>query len=35
MTQQKAILALLAERAEGATICPGEAVRRLEGEDGD
>ncbi len=27
-----AILALLAERAEGATICPSEAARRLAGD---
>jgi len=30
-----AILALLAERAEGASICPSEAARRLAGPDGD
>ena len=30
-----AILALLAERAAGATICPSEAARRLAGPSGD
>ncbi|MBI1402200.1 MAG: DUF3253 domain-containing protein [Porphyrobacter sp.] len=32
---QEAILALLAERAAGATICPSEAARRLAGPGGD
>lgn len=31
MTPTEAILALLAERAPGATICPSEAARRLAG----
>ncbi|MFO6445988.1 DUF3253 domain-containing protein [Erythrobacter sp. NE805] len=35
MTPEDAILALLAERAEGATICPSEAARRLVGPQGD
>ncbi len=35
MTPAEAILALLAERAVGATICPSEAARRLAGPDGD
>ncbi len=35
MTPEAAILALLAERAEGATICPSEAARRLAGVTGD
>ena len=35
MTAEEAILALLAERAEGATICPSEAARRLAGPEGD
>ncbi|HEY6965463.1 MAG TPA: DUF3253 domain-containing protein [Erythrobacter sp.] len=35
MTPAEAILALLAERAEGATICPSEAARRLAGPQGD
>ena len=35
MTPAEAILALLAERAEGATICPSEAARRLAGSQGD
>jgi hypothetical protein len=35
MTPEDAILALLAERAEGATICPSEAARRLAGPQGD
>lgn len=35
MTAQQAILALLAERAEQATICPSEAARRLAGPQGD
>lgn len=32
---QAVILALLGERAAGATICPSEAARRLAGEGGD
>jgi hypothetical protein len=35
MTPKAAILALLAERAAGATICPSEAARRLAAPDGD
>ncbi|MBU7581226.1 MAG: DUF3253 domain-containing protein [Porphyrobacter sp.] len=35
MTPEAAILALLAERSEGATICPSEAARRLAGLQGD
>jgi hypothetical protein len=35
MTAAEAILALLGERAAGATICPSEAARRLAGPDGD
>ena len=35
MTPQDAILTLLADRAEGATICPSEAARRLAGPEGD
>jgi Protein of unknown function (DUF3253) len=35
MTAAEAILSLLAERAEGATICPSEAARRLAGPQGD
>lgn len=35
VTPAGAILALLAERAEGATICPSEAARRLAGAEGD
>ncbi len=35
MTPVDAILTLLAERAEGATICPNEAARRLAGPQGD
>ncbi len=35
MTAEEAILALLAERAAGATICPSEAARRLAGPEGD
>lgn len=35
MTPEAAILALLAERAEGATICPSEAARRFAGPGGD
>jgi len=35
MTPEEAILALLAERAAGATICPSEAARRLAGPQGD
>lgn len=35
MTPQDAILTLLAERAEGATICPSEAARRLAGPESD
>lgn len=35
MTAEQAILTLLAERAEGATICPSEAARRLAGPHGD
>jgi hypothetical protein len=34
MTAAEAILSLLAERAEGATICPSEAARRLAGPQG-
>lgn len=35
MTPDEAILALLAERAGSATICPSEAARRLAGPQGD
>ena len=35
MTPDAAILALLAERADDASICPSEAARRLAGPDGD
>ncbi|WP_285711546.1 DUF3253 domain-containing protein [Erythrobacter oryzae] len=35
MTAGEAILALLGQRAEGATICPSEAARLLAGTDGD
>lgn len=35
MTAGEAILALLGERAEGATICPSEAARLLAGPQGD
>lgn len=35
MTPEGAILTLLTERAEGATICPSEAARRLAGPQGD
>ena len=35
MTPEDAILALLAERAGGATICPSEAARRIAGPQGD
>lgn len=35
MTPQEAIGALLAQRAEGATICPSEAARLLAGPQGD
>ncbi|NCP14205.1 MAG: DUF3253 domain-containing protein [Sphingomonadales bacterium] len=35
MTPQQAILALLAERAADATLCPSEAARRLAGPEGD
>ncbi|MFO6430576.1 DUF3253 domain-containing protein [Erythrobacter sp. W302b] len=35
MTPADAILTLLAERADGATICPSEAARRLAGPQGD
>lgn len=35
MTAAEAILALLAQRAEGATICPSEAARLIAGPDGD
>lgn len=35
MTPQEAILALLCERANGSTICPSEAARRLAGPQGD
>ena len=35
MTPAEAILALPAERAKGATICPSEAARRLAGPQGD
>ena len=35
MTPAQAILTLLAQRAEGATICPSEAARRLAGPQGD
>ena len=35
MTPQEAILALLAERAAGATICPSEAARLVAGPQGD
>lgn len=34
-TAANAILALLEERAAGATICPSEAARRFVGRDGD
>lgn len=35
VTPAEAILALLAERRDGATICPSEAARRLAGAQGD
>ena len=35
MTPDEAILALLAERTESATICPSEAARHLAGPQGD
>lgn len=35
MTPEAAILALLGQRAEGATICPSEAARLLAGPQGD
>ncbi len=35
MTAEEAILALLAERATGASICPSEAARRIAGSGGD
>jgi len=35
VTAQEAILALLDQRAEGATICPSEAARLLAGPGGD
>ncbi|ASJ90392.1 DUF3253 domain-containing protein [Porphyrobacter sp. CACIAM 03H1] len=35
MTPEQAILALLAERSAGATICPSEAAQRLAGPGGD
>ena len=35
VTPAEAILALLAERAEGATICPSEAARLIAGPEGD
>lgn len=35
VTAAEAILALLGERAEGATICPSEAARLIAGPDGD
>jgi hypothetical protein len=35
MTAAEAILALLASRADGATICPSEAARLLAGRQGD
>lgn len=35
MTAEEAILTLLSERAEGATICPSEAARRVAGQGGD
>lgn len=35
MTPEEAILALLAERTAGATICPSEAARRLAATGGD
>lgn len=35
MSAEDAILALLANRAEGATICPSEAARLLAGTQGD
>lgn len=35
MTPEDAILALLAQRAAGATICPSEAARLLAGPQGD
>jgi len=35
VTPQAAILTLLAERAQGATICPSEAARRFAGPEGD
>jgi hypothetical protein len=35
MTPEETILALLAERATTATICPSEAARRLTAPDGD
>ncbi|MFM7404238.1 MAG: DUF3253 domain-containing protein [Erythrobacter sp.] len=35
VTAEKAILALMAERAEDATICPSEVARQLAGPQGD
>lgn len=35
MTAAEVVLALLAERAAGATICPSEAARKLAGPGGD
>lgn len=35
VTPQAAILTLLAERAQSATICPNEAARRFAGPEGD
>lgn len=35
MTRREAVLSLLAERAQGATICPSEAARRVAGPQGD
>ncbi|CAL1692931.1 hypothetical protein MMB232_03114 [Brevundimonas subvibrioides] len=35
MTPREATLALLAARAEGATVCPSEAARAVAGPDGD
>ncbi|MEQ8410191.1 MAG: DUF3253 domain-containing protein [Erythrobacter sp.] len=35
MTARAAIMALLAERGPGRTICPSEAAKRLAGPDGD
>ena len=35
MTPEEAILSLLAERAQGRTICPSEAARAVAGPDGD